>query len=84
MDSLAVVTDFGSADVLTSKQKVFLIPIGILFACSQLLAQYADAVTILWRTSLTLGFAYGCIFSLLPMVVLETFGVVNFAAVSNI
>lgn len=61
---------------------MFLVPIALLFAGSQLLAQHAETLADLWRTSTVLGFAYGCIFSLLPMVVLETFGVANFAAVS--
>ncbi|KAG7528448.1 hypothetical protein FFLO_06157 [Filobasidium floriforme] len=61
-------------------RRLFLVPIGLSFAVSQVLAHDTDAIEGLWKTSLTLGFAYGCIFSLLPMIVLEAFGIMHFAA----
>lgn len=54
--------------------------ISIIFAISQVSAQYVDSVEHLWRVSCLVGFAYGNLFALLPIVTLEIFGLAHFSS----
>ena len=53
-------------------------------AFSQVLAFKAGRIDQLWKVSSIVGFSYGSVFSLLPMVTLEWFGVKHFASVGRI
>lgn len=46
----------------------------LLFMLSQTVALFTTHVESLWIVSTLLGLAYGCLFNVLPMLVLEWFG----------
>lgn len=53
------------------------------FLISQISAQRIHIISHLWRVSSILGFAYGNMFALLPIVTLEWFGLAHFSSVSG-
>lgn len=68
-----------AAFVLHPMQIWFLCLTSSIFILSQISAQRVHNITHLWRVSAALGFGYGTMFSLLPIVVLEWFGLAHFA-----
>lgn len=61
----------------------FAVLVSVLFTLSQVSAYQATALGNLWIVSTLVGFAYGNLFSLLPILTLEWFGLTNFSAVSG-
>lgn len=57
----------------------FLVPISALFILSQLLAAHTTSPSSLYRSSALLGTAYGAMFSLAPLIILEWFGMERFS-----
>jgi hypothetical protein len=57
----------------------WLIPVSLLFVVSQTLARNTTTPDMLWLSSASLGTAYGAMFSLVPMVIIEWFGLARFS-----
>ncbi|KAF8318221.1 MFS general substrate transporter [Clavulina sp. PMI_390] len=61
------------------RRAFWFIPTAFIFIASQTLASYTTSPNYLWLSSALLGTAYGAMFTLAPMIILEWFGISRFS-----
>ena len=77
-DCSGIITDYAKHS-FGIRRCFWLIPVSLLFIISQTLARNTTTPDMLWVSSASIGTSYGAMFSLVPMIIIEWFGLARFS-----